>query len=47
MALMYNSGQAKREKYYNMTEESPTYITILVLDPNLKQKYIKLNQKRE
>jgi hypothetical protein len=43
MALMYNSGWAKMEKYYNMMEESPAYITVLVLDPNSKWKYIESN----
>jgi len=47
MASMYNSGWAKMEKYYNMTEESPAYIAALVLDPNSKWKYIESNWKRE
>jgi hypothetical protein len=46
MASIFNSGWAKMEKYYNITEESPTYITILVLDPNSKWKYIESNWKK-
>ncbi len=47
MAVIYNSRQAKMEKYYNLTKESPAYITALVLDPNSKQKYIESNQRPE
>ena len=47
MVLMYNSRQVKMEKYYKMTNKSPTYITALVLDPNLKWKYVESNQKKQ
>jgi hypothetical protein len=47
MALMFNSGWAKMEKYYNITDESPAYIAAIILDPNTKWKYIENNWKRE
>jgi hypothetical protein len=31
------------EKYYNITKESPAYIAAIVLDPNLKWKYVETN----
>jgi hypothetical protein len=31
------------EKYYALTDESLAYIAALILDPNLKWKYIKSN----
>jgi len=45
MASMFNSGWAKMEKYYNLTDESPAYIAAIVLDPNSKWKYIESNWK--
>ena len=30
-----------------MTKESPAYITAIILDPNLKWKYVETNQKHE
>jgi hypothetical protein len=47
MASMYNSGWAKMKKYYKMTEESPAYTAAIILDPNLKWKYVEINWKRE
>jgi hypothetical protein len=47
MASMYNSGWAKMEKYYKMTDESPAYIAALVLDPNSKWKYVESNWKKQ
>jgi len=47
MASMFNSGWAKMEKYYNMTDESPAYIAAIILDPNAKWKYIENNWKKE
>jgi hAT family protein len=47
MGAMFNSGWAKMEKYYNMTDESPSYIVALVLDPNTKWQYIESNWKRD
>ena len=35
------------EKYYKITKESFVYIIALVLDPNLKWKYIKANWKKQ
>lgn len=43
MASMVNSGWAKMEKYYNMTDESPAYVAAIVLDPNAKWQYIENN----
>ena len=43
MALIFNSGWAKMEKYYNMTNESPVYVAAIILNPNAKWKYIKNN----
>ena len=40
MAPMFNSSWAKIEKYYTLTEESPAYITALVLRPSYKWNYI-------
>ena len=45
MAAIFNSSWAKIEKYYRITDESPAYITGIVLDPNAKWKYIKNNWK--
>ena len=47
LALMFNSRQAKIEKYYKMTNKSPAYITAIILDPNAKWKYIKNNQAKD
>jgi hypothetical protein len=47
MGSMFNSGWAKMEKYYRMTDESPAYTTGLVLDPNSKWAYIENNWKKE
>jgi hypothetical protein len=46
MASMFNSGWAKMNKYYQMTEESPVYIAAIILDPNAKWQYIKNNWQR-
>jgi hypothetical protein len=43
LASMFNSKWAKMEKYYALTDESLAYIAALILDPNLKWKYIKSN----
>ena len=43
MASMFNSGWAKMEKYYNMTDESPAYVAAIILDPNAKWSYIENN----
>lgn len=40
IALMFNSGWAKMEKYYTLTDESPVYIAALVLRPSYKWNYI-------
>jgi hypothetical protein len=38
-----NSGWAKLEKYYSMTDRSPVYIAALVLCPQYKWEYIDIN----
>jgi hypothetical protein len=35
------------EKYYRITNESPAYITGIILDPNTKWKYIENNWKAD
>ena len=37
MALMFNLGQSKLDKYYQLTDKSPTYIAALVLHLRMKQ----------
>jgi signal transduction histidine kinase len=40
IASMVNSRWSKMEKYYNLIDESPTYIIALVLNPSMKWTYI-------
>jgi hypothetical protein len=47
MAPMYNSGWAKLDKYYRLTEESPAYVAAIVLHPSHKWHYIQENWKGE
>lgn len=47
MAPMYNSGWAKLDKYYCLTEESPAYVAAIVLRPSHKWYYINKNWKQE
>lgn len=47
MAPMYNSGWAKLDKYYRLTDESPAYVAAVVLHPSHKWHYIHENWKRE
>ncbi|TVY62384.1 putative AC transposase [Fusarium oxysporum f. sp. cubense] len=47
MAPMYNSGWAKLDKYYRLTEESPAYVTAIVLHPSHKWHYIQENWRKE
>ncbi|KAI8416722.1 hypothetical protein FOFC_03035 [Fusarium oxysporum] len=47
MAPMYNSGWAKLDKYYRLTEESPAYVAAIVLHPSHKWHYIQENWKKE
>ncbi|RFN43617.1 ribonuclease h-like protein [Fusarium flagelliforme] len=47
MALMYNSGWAKLDKYYRLTEESPAYVAAIVLHPSHKWHYMQENWKKE
>jgi hypothetical protein len=37
---MFNSGWAKMDKYYKLTDKTPVYIAALVLYPSRKWKYI-------
>ena len=43
MAPMYNSGWAKLDKYYRLTDESPAYVTAIMLHPSHKWHYIYKN----
>ncbi|KJZ70441.1 hypothetical protein HIM_10179 [Hirsutella minnesotensis 3608] len=47
MAPMFNSGWAKMEKYYSLTDESPAYVAAIVLHPSHKWHYIDENWKKE
>ncbi|KAG8664851.1 uncharacterized protein FPOAC1_013631 [Fusarium poae] len=47
MAPMYNSGWAKLDKYYRLTDESPAYVAAIVLHPLHKWHYIQENWKKE
>ncbi|KAK2684724.1 hypothetical protein QWA68_016242 [Fusarium oxysporum] len=47
IAPIYNSGWAKLDKYYRLTEESPAYIAAIVLHPSHKWHYIQENWKKE
>jgi len=38
---MFNSGWAKIDKYYKLTDKTPAYITVIVLHPSRKWKWIK------
>ena len=38
---MFNSGQAKIDKYYKLTDKTPVYLTALVLYLSRKWRYIK------
>lgn len=47
MGPMYNSGWAKLDKYYRLTDESPAYVAAIVLHPSHKWHYIQENWKEE
>ncbi|ODA77173.1 hypothetical protein RJ55_06800 [Drechmeria coniospora] len=47
MAPMYNSGWAKLDKYYRLTDESPAYVAAIVLHPSHKWHYIHENWNKE
>ena len=47
MAPMYNSGWAKLDKYYRLTDESPAYVAAIVLHPSHKWPYTYENWKKE
>ncbi|KAJ0126353.1 Uncharacterized protein HZ326_30544 [Fusarium oxysporum f. sp. albedinis] len=47
MAPLYNSGWAKLDKYYRLTDESPAYVAAIVLHPSHKWHYIQENWKKE
>jgi len=36
LSKMFNSGWSKLDKYYQLTKETPVYITALVLNPQFK-----------
>ena len=45
--LMFNSGQAKIDKYYKLSDRTPTYVVAMVLHLSCKQKWIKKHQKSD
>jgi hypothetical protein len=47
MVLIYNSGWAKLDKYYRLTDKLPAYIAVIVLYPSHKWHYIYENWKKE
>ncbi|OBS15909.1 hypothetical protein FPOA_27961 [Fusarium poae] len=47
MAPMYNSGWARLDKYYRLTDESPAYVAAIVLHPSHKWHYIQENWQKE
>lgn len=47
MAPMFNSGWAKLDKYYCLTDESPAYVAAVVLHPSHKWHYIEESWKPE
>ncbi|KAL6406027.1 putative Transposase-like protein [Ilyonectria robusta] len=47
MAPMYNSGWAKLDKYYRLTDESPAYVAAIMLHPSHGWHYIHENWKKE
>src|SRR5437763_16178774 len=40
LAPMFNSGWLKLDKYYQLADESPAYVTAIILQPNRKWQYI-------
>jgi hypothetical protein len=47
LAPMYNSGWAKLDKYYCLTDESPAYVAAIVLHPSHKWHYVHENWKQD
>ena len=47
MGPMYNSGWAKLDKYYRLTDESPAYVAAIVLHPSHKWHYIEETWRRD
>ena len=44
-APIFNSGQDKMDKYYNLTDKTPIYLIALILHLSRKWKYVKKNQR--
>ena len=42
---MFDSGWAKMDKYYTLTDDTPAYLAAIVLNPNFKWQYIQSNWK--
>jgi hypothetical protein len=40
---MFNSGWAKMDKYYRLSDSTPVYVAALVLHPSRKWRYIEKN----
>ncbi|KAH8715349.1 hypothetical protein HC256_004178 [Beauveria bassiana] len=47
MSPMYNSGWAKLDKYYCLTDESPAYVAAIVLHPSHKWHYVQENWRKD
>ena len=43
LSLMINSGWAKLDKYYRLSDQSPTYVVAIVLTPWFRWQYIDKN----
>lgn len=47
MSPMFNSGWAKLDKYYCLTDESPAYVAAIVLHPSHKWHYVQENWRKD
>jgi hypothetical protein len=47
IAPIYNSGWAKLDKYYRLTDKSPAYVAAIMLHPSHKWHYIQENWKKD
>jgi hypothetical protein len=46
-ALMFNSGWAKMDKYYKLSDKTPAYVAVMVLHPSRKWRWIEKHWKAE
>ncbi len=47
IASMFNSGWAKMDKYYKLSDKTPVYVAAMVLHPSRKWKWIEKHWKLE